>query len=170
MARHKRQSLALWQEMLAQGRRIPAVGGSDTHQSDSLRPGTATPATIFMFSRFDGPLCWTPFGRALLLTRTPGDGPVELRVNERDDGRHRRRSAAYDLHFEACGPLCGDEILLISENGLFRKWQASVSRERRTLEVPRALFYRLEVRRPSPRGGQPIAALPTRFTWPGPAE
>lgn len=62
----------------------------------------------------------------------------------------------YELHFEACGLSCGDEILLISEQGLVRKWTASVSCERRTLEVPPAFFYRLEVRRPSLRGGQPI--------------
>ena len=42
------------------------------------------------------------------------------------------------------------------KTGCFCKWQASVSRERRTLEVPEALFYRLEVRRTFPRGSQPV--------------
>ena len=62
----------------------------------------------------------------------------------------------YTLQFDVQGLVCGDEILLVNENGLFRKWQASVSRERRTLEVPEALFYRLEVRRTFPRGSQPV--------------
>lgn len=42
------------------------------------------------------------------------------------------------------------------KTGCFANGRASVSRERRTLEVPEALFYRLEVRRTFPRGSQPV--------------
>ena len=90
------------------------------------------------------------------ITRTPGDGPAELTVNGTMMGGTAAPAQQYTLQFDVQGLVCGDEILLVNENGLFRKWQASVSRERRTLEVPEALFYRLEVRRTFPRGSQPV--------------
>lgn len=38
-ATHNEQAIALWQEMLAQGRRIPATGGSDWHLKNRRRHG-----------------------------------------------------------------------------------------------------------------------------------
>ena len=150
------QSLALWQEMLAQGRRIPAVGGSDTHKVIAATKH-GHPCNHLYVQRFamDAVLEAIRAGHCYL-TRTPGDGPVELRINEAMMGDTAAEAPRYELHFEVCGLSCGDELLLISEQGLVRKWTASVSCERRTLEVPPAFFYRLEVRRPSLRGGQPI--------------
>ncbi len=149
-------SLALWQEMLAQGRRIPAVGGSDTHKIISATKH-GYPCNHLYAEQFtmEAMLDAIKAGRCYI-TRTPGDGPVSLRVNEAEMGGAAAAAGRYELCFEAQNLVCGDEILLISEQGLARKWTASVSCERRTLDVPPALFYRLEVRRPSLHGGQPV--------------
>lgn len=110
-------------------------------------PGTATPATTFLQPFRVARRAGRNSGRALLHHAHAGRRAGGTDRERHHDGRHGRPAQQYTLQFDVQGLVCGDEILLVNENGLFRKWQASVSRERRTLEVPEALFYRLEVRR-----------------------
>ena len=148
-------SLALWQEMLAQGRRIRRWAAA-TRTRLFQRRSTGTRATIFTRNSLPWKPCSTPSKRgAATLRARPATARFRC-VSMKRRWAAPLRPGVTSCAFEAQNLVCGDEILLISEQGLARKWTASVSCERRTLDVPPALFYRLEVRRPSLHGGQPV--------------
>lgn len=138
-------SLALWQEMLVQGRKVPMVGGSDTHKAITLTRHGHPCNYIYMESFTAKDLLQAVKAGHCYVTDSPASGEILFTVNGAMMGDTVRCADENELHFETRGIQCGDEIRIINEKGLFERITASISCERYTRMVPSAVFYRIEV-------------------------
>jgi predicted metal-dependent phosphoesterase TrpH len=141
------EALALWQQLLAAGRRVPAVGGSDFHlknrrrharPANRLHAGGRSVADVLAAVRAGaGVIAATPDGTmALPLPGTPAFGPAP---------------AGAALGIAVTGLAAGDELRLWDERGLWRR--IDVQGPDLVLEEPLSgRFLRLEVW----RGAAPV--------------
>lgn len=138
-------SLMLWQEMLAQGRKVPMVGGSDTHKAIAITHHGHPCNHIYMGSFSQEELIQAVKAGHCYVTETPVSGEILFTLNGAMMGDTVHRAENYELHFETQGIQCGDEIRIINDKGLFDRITASIACERYTHTVPNAVFYRIEI-------------------------
>ncbi len=138
-------SLALWQEMLVQGRKIPMVGGSDTHKLITVTHHGHPCNNVYMESFTAEDLLKAVKAGHCYVTESPASGEICFTINGAMMGDMIECEAPYELHFETRGIQCGDEIRIINDKGLFERIMASISCERYTRMVPSAIFYRIEI-------------------------
>jgi hypothetical protein len=163
------EALAWWQAQLAGGRRLVAVGGSDTHRPDGRahgRPTTwvwcaerATPAIldaidqghVFVSHSPEGPtinLRCGPFMMGDELAAPEGVGPETERAG----------SEAAEARLTLDCLRAGDRARLLSERGVEEEWIAGSGEGRleRTWPTQGRRFYRVEVWRASQDAGREV--------------
>ncbi len=149
-------SLALWQEMLVQGRKIPMVGGSDTHKVIALTHHGHPCNHIYMESFSTEELLQSVKSGHCYVTENPVCGEILFTINDAMMGDTIKYVENSKLHFETKGIQCGDEIRIVNEKGLFDRITASISCERYTRVIPYAVFYRIEIWRSVQGKNRPI--------------
>lgn len=162
------RAVAWWQERLAEGKKIVAVGGSDTHRDHPLvRHGRPT-AHVYAYSESASAILAAIRRGAVVLSHDPNETFIDLRVGETCPGGEIDVAGRTAVKLEISVTRAQtDKLSLWSDRGLEREWRAGEGRpvdgkgnedeehgeykehvEQFTLEMPAdRLFYRLEARR-----------------------
>ncbi len=156
------EALAWWQAQLAQGRRLVAVGGSDTHRPDA-HTGHGKPTTWVRAAAATAPAILDAIGRGHVFISQLPEGPmIELSCGSFMMGDEVPTAGAADgtrTTAVAVDGLCeGDQVRVLSEQGIEQEWRAGPGEtqlRRDWLTQPRR-FYRMEVWRYAAVAGQPV--------------
>jgi hypothetical protein len=141
------RALHWWQEQLAGGRRLVAVGGSDTHRPHP-HVKHASPCTWVLAESRTAAGVLEGIARGHTFTTFAPDGPfVELRCGDAmmGDTVPAAAAAAEPVAVHAEDLLPGDELRAISERGLERSWTADGDTLEVNVERDGRHFVRVEV-------------------------
>ncbi len=149
-------SLALWQAMLCEGKKITAVGGSDTHKAiPQTRHGYPCNHIFAARRQSDAVLEAVRAGR-VYITSCPQGPSLTMTLNGVSMGETASPQPHNELFFDLDGLQPGDEIRIIGDQGPVKIINACTSREIRRLTLPGALFYRIEAWRNKGGAIQPL--------------
>lgn len=146
---YNEKALKWWHEELCRGRRLTAVGGSDTHVLDGFR-GYGLPCTwIFSDGLTRGGLMGGIKAGRVAVSAGPKTPFPEIRIGGAGPGESCDTGAA-SIEAVIRNPQDG-ELLLISNLGIEKSFP--LSRERETLHINmdspgQRKFYRMEIRHP----------------------
>lgn len=138
-------SLSLWQGMLSEGKKIPAVGGSDTHKAIPQTRHGCPCNHIYTQRRGAADVIAAIRAGRTYMTDCPQGPSLSFSLNGAFLGDTIAAKQENELAYELKGLQPGDEIRLINEQGLVKRLFASMPTEIRCFHVADALFYRLEV-------------------------
>ena len=147
-------SLRWWDELLRAGRRITAVGSSDSHRPSNL---LAVPTThVLAASLTERQLLDGIKSGRVFVTATPEMNELEFSAKTLGGSRHymigeevpATRGGKVRLSFRAGGIEAGSSVSLISNAGTIRRFQpvSSVIEESIDFQCADTCFYRLEIR------------------------
>jgi predicted metal-dependent phosphoesterase TrpH len=158
------EALAWWQEQLVRGRRLVAVGGSDTHRPDPYT-GHGKPTTWVWAAAATAPAILDAIGQGHVFISQLPEGPrINLRCGPFMMGDEVPAGGAGDgvppVMVTADGLQEGDQVRVLSEQGIEQEWTAGPGETalRREWPAPPRRFYRVEVWRYAAAAGQPVMA------------
>ncbi|MGG6313792.1 CehA/McbA family metallohydrolase [Paenibacillus macerans] len=142
-------AVAWWQQQLAEGRRIVAVGGSDTHRDEPLVRHGGPTAHVYVAEDTAAAVLDAVRRGAVVLSMLPDDTFITLTAGEAGIGEELEVAAGQDgveLAIAVRGAQ-GDRVDLWSDRGLEREWLVQSEQEIVCRMPADRLFYRLEARR-----------------------
>lgn len=142
------RAVAWWQKRLAEGDKIVAVGGSDTHRDHPLvRHGRPT-AHVYAQSESVSAILAAIRRGAVVLSHDPNETFIDLSIGSARPGGEVQVSGLASVKLEIrVSHARGDKLSLWSDRGVEQEWTIG-QEDRLTLEMPAdRLFYRLEARR-----------------------
>lgn len=154
------QNLELWQKMLAQGQRIVAVGGSDTHREHRyVKHGRPTTLVYTDTRSVDGILNGIRQGHVFMTYAHQGP-IIGLHCGKRMMGDVVSLENSENVEVTAANLQAGDEVRVISEEGvcLSKTVGENVTESAWHLDPEGVRFYRVEVWRDFPEVRQRLMA------------
>lgn len=151
------RAVAWWQQQLCAGRRVVAVGGSDTHRLDPfVKHGSPTAYVHVLENTAAGVLEGVRCG-AVVLSQGPEDTFMTLSAGDRGIGQEIEVDVEEELELNILVRCARqDGIALWSDRGLEKQWRVEQTGNW-TIQVPAdRLFYRLEARRNLPGCDQKV--------------
>ncbi len=142
------RAVGLWQSLLAQGKKIPAVGGSDYHRDTPfIFPGGPTTQVWAMSKSPADVLEALRQGRSYL-TFAPGGPGLEINAGETLPGETLDLSQSRELEVRVSGLLAGDVVRMVTATGADVLLQAPEDGEYQGRYTPKEPgFARVEVLR-----------------------
>lgn len=138
-------SLVLWQDMLCAGRKVPVVGGSDTHRLFAVTHHGYPCTHVYIEKLEAAAILEAVRSGKVYVTATPQGPKLDFTLNDADMGQTAQARAENELCFHITGLQPGDELRLINSDGLFKRIIAATPAEKRHIKVPTNMFYRLEI-------------------------
>jgi hypothetical protein len=154
------KAIGMWQQMLAQGRRVPAVGGSDYHR-DRLFQILGGPS-MGVYAESDAPADILAALRAghSFITFSPEGTTVDLAAGDGKLGDSVEWEAGLELQISAKGLKAGDVVRLVSADATADLLQAGADGDAKLVApVPGPGFARVEIYRTFLPGVPPLPAL-----------
>jgi hypothetical protein len=154
------QSLELWQNMLSEGQRIVAVGGSDTHREHPyVKHGWPTTWVYTDTRSVAGILNGIQQGHAFL-TYAPEGPKINIHCGEAMMGDVVTSDRTDDVVVTVEDLQKGDKVIVISDKGvsLSQTVCEEVTERKWCLDKGEVQFYRVEVWRDFPEANQPLMA------------
>jgi hypothetical protein len=154
------EALCWWQGQLAVGRRIVAVGGSDTHRpNDNRQAGTPT-NSVWSPSRSSGAVLEAVREGHLFISYSPQGPSIDLRYGPYMMGDEAQMPFAGDVQLAVHGLSHRDIVKTISERGVEQEIAITDQSQALNLAWPpdSRRFYRVEVWRHFAEAGQTLLA------------
>ncbi|MDU2242928.1 MAG: CehA/McbA family metallohydrolase [Paenibacillus sp.] len=142
-------AVAWWQQRLAEGRRIVAVGGSDTHREDPLVRHGGPTAHVYVAQETVAAVLEAVRRGAVVLSMGPEDTFITLEADEAGVGEELKVAGRDDIELTmTILGAQGDRVGLWSDRGLEREWTMEEGERELVCRMPAdRLFYRVEARR-----------------------
>ncbi|MBW4840764.1 MAG: CehA/McbA family metallohydrolase, partial [Paenibacillaceae bacterium] len=143
-------AVAWWQQRLTEGRRIVAVGGSDTHRDDPfVRHGGPT-AHVYVEEETVAAVLDAVRRGAVVLSMGPDDTFITLTADGAGVGDELEAAVGRDdvELLITIRSAQGDRVSLWSDHGLEQEWTVEQGKQELVCRMPAdRLFYRVEARR-----------------------
>ncbi|WP_178024483.1 CehA/McbA family metallohydrolase [uncultured Paenibacillus sp.] len=142
-------AVAWWQQRLAEGRRIVAVGGSDTHREDPLVRHGGPTAHVYVAEETVAAVLEAVRRGAVVLSMGPDDTFITLAADGVGVGEELKPAGRDDVELAmTIRGAQGDRVGLWSDRGLEREWTMEEGERELVCRMPAdRLFYRVEARR-----------------------
>ena len=142
------KAIAWWHDMLVQGRRLIAIGGSDTHRIEQGR-SYGTPTTwVHALSRGKADILSALLEGRVSVSATPSSSHLELKIGEASVGESVSYSDDLKAEIQISQAKKDDQVLLYSDGGHEQTYTCPYSGDVTfSFAVQRRKFYRVELYR-----------------------
>ncbi|MGI6634572.1 MAG: CehA/McbA family metallohydrolase [Christensenellales bacterium] len=156
---YNQRAVDTWHRLLAQGRVLPAIGGSDFHHAELFRTYAAPATFLYAASRGKSDILDAMRRGAAFVGMNPAAPRIYLEMAGKRMGEICSDALAELLiRVEDLGQ--GDEVILFNQDGPVRRWcPGACLRFEVRVKVPDSLFLRLEVHRELQDGLRTMASL-----------